>query len=229
MYVLTSRLFYAAGMLMNFISVKTQDKSLGRATGSSAPFVVHGDAADPSAENQRAVSRWSTSEMNVPEGGEEVECPSCQVPNPRGRSVSDPLAAQLADPPTSKVFYSPALRAVTPPALPTSGSNLLSKWSRVETDTPGLVSLSVGDDVPAITRFLRESLTLFEPGLGSRQQLVEAHAKFVNNVAEVLSASQLFTFYLHHCSFYTFFFFYSFSTWPAKASALPTPYLSTSS
>lgn len=181
-------------MLMNFVSVKTQDKSLTRDAGSSAPSMAQGGITDLTSENQIAVSGESTSEKNHPEGGEEVERPSHRASRSKGPSVPDLPAAPRPSPPPPKSSKPPTVRA-TSPTLPTSGSNLLSKRSRADTGAPGLAALSVGADVPAITRFLHESLNLSDAGLGTRPQLVEAHAKFINNVSEVFYVPLFVCFY----------------------------------
>lgn len=58
-------------MLMNFVSIKTKDKSVARTTGSSAPSAAPGGPSNL-IENQVAISNRSTNDRNVAEGGEEV-------------------------------------------------------------------------------------------------------------------------------------------------------------
>lgn len=155
---------------MNFVSIKTQDRSASRAAGSTVPSATPGGPADHA---EPVASSRSTSNRSLPEGEEEVVCPAPQVPQSVSRASKVLTVSPFID--LSGSY------AADPPILPTSGSGLLSKRSRTDTEGFGLIGLSVGDDVPAITRFLRESCNVSGP----RPQLVDPHAKFVNHVAEV--------------------------------------------
>lgn len=120
-----------------------------------------GPAGPVTSGNQVVVSSRSTDERGFPEGGEKVDRPSHQT-------------ASL-----------PAALIANPPVLTANGSNLLSKQSRAETDEPGIIGLSMGDDVSAITQFLRESCCINGPILETRSQLVDSHTEFINSVAKV--------------------------------------------
>lgn len=87
--------------------------------------------------------------------------------------------------PSHQTASLPAALIANPPVLTANGSNLLSKQSRAETDEPGLIGLSMGDDVSAITQFLRESCCINGPILETRSQLVDSHTEFINSVAKV--------------------------------------------
>lgn len=191
---------------MNFVSIKTQDRSAARATPPTVPTT---NPEGPAEHAEAVLSSRSTSNRHLPETGEEVERPTPQVPG----DVSN-LAATYATPAIVDLCGN---QAVDPPSLPTSGSSLLSKRSCVDTGGPGLVGLSLGDDVSAITRSLRESCNVSASGSKSRTQLVDSHARFVNSVAEVPFFLLTPLFYIHvPCSnsifFFSLFYFNSCST-----------------
>lgn len=160
--------FYAGTMLMNFVSIKTQDRSAARAAATPTVSVA-ADPVAPAAEDPIAnstggpaahaakavLSSRSTSARNVAERGEEVECPVPQDPADPSNLAVRSLAPALID------FFGASPVTSSVPA--TRSSSLLSKRSRVDQGGTGLVGISL---TPLLCRMSLASTRLNLPSYG---------------------------------------------------------------
>lgn len=157
---------------MNYVSIKTQERSAARAATdppASAPNL--GGPAEHAAE--AVLSSRSTSTRHLAEGGEEVECPAAL-------NVSSALAVTSFAPVIVDLCGN---QAVDPPVLPTSGSSLLSKRSRPETESFGPSGICLGDNASTMVKFLHESCKVSGSCSKSHSQQADSHVRFVNNVS----------------------------------------------